>query len=428
MRPANTLCSTHTMNTPVHTTHPEPPRTSTPIETAISQRGQALSDTINRVLDPIPAASQGPQRLAEHLGVDKVLASRLLKALKSASPMNVVHRIPGPEPLRRVVRAAARHGARHDDVDAAQTAIDQYERFLKVEIGDRSALDAILSAWIPEARRDFELRRKQAAFRALSQLRGVSCDCFAETAFVLPSEDPNRIDIAWLRLITGIQRIRPNARVRLSSIRIDDSTTRRRPVNLKGAPIASLADAVVERFSTAAPESVGFAALDNSVHYMLADDAFGPSDAIDLCTAEVNRAEIDRYVHASRNRRAWFSSEVVLPAKKHQFDIFVHRDLFHGAPPILRLYDTSVVGLSDPNDPTSTFAEMDLVETVESLGPGLSRARADHAPAYIELLEHAAAALRPDPEELNGHRVAISYPIVGTQAALLFPTVDPPTA
>ncbi len=76
--------------------------------------------------------------------------------------------MPGPEPLRKLAHAAARKGVSRELVADLEKAVEQFDQLIRTEGGDRIGFDAILAAWLPEARAEFELRRKQAAFRALS--------------------------------------------------------------------------------------------------------------------------------------------------------------------------------------------------------------------------------------------------------------------
>src|SRR4051794_10136657 len=89
------------------------------LESRIARTGSDLLASLTRVLRNVPGADAGPLRLAAALGVDKVLASRLLKAVRSTDAISIMHRSPGPEPLRRVLRASERHGVPAEDLVAA---------------------------------------------------------------------------------------------------------------------------------------------------------------------------------------------------------------------------------------------------------------------------------------------------------------------
>ena len=76
--------------------------------------------------------------------LDKVLTSRLLRALDAGDPFAAVHRMPGPEPLRRLLRACSARGAGRDELARAEVAVDRFDRLINGELGDRQALGKIV--------------------------------------------------------------------------------------------------------------------------------------------------------------------------------------------------------------------------------------------------------------------------------------------
>lgn len=401
-------------------------QTSSPdaLDVRIMRTGDELMAGLTKVLRFVPGNDAGPQRLATELGVDTVLASRLLKAVRSPDSMSMIHRTPGPEPLRRVLKASAKHGVPADVLAAAHEAVDAFEHLIDSAAGDRSSLEAILSAWVPEARREFELRRKQAAFRAISQLKGVQANVFAETAIFTPSKDGEHCDVIWIKAVSGLSRLRPAAVVKFTSKRGVESPNTRVPVTLSGEPIDSVQNAVVPEFCTSPTPTLTAQIVGEQTHYLLENVKLG--DSIQLLTCEVNRSEIARFVPVSRGRRAWSSSDLVIPAQRFQFDTIVHRDLFPGEHPDLRIYDTAIRGTADRNDPGRDIDQFDLLETVEHLGTGLSRFASSDVPRYRQMLEFICTQLGYDSTQLRGYRVSSDYPIYGSQYVLSFRTTDPP--
>lgn len=397
------------------------------IEVRITQAGDALLKGLGRVLERVPGSDAGPQKLAGQLGVDKVLASRLLKAMRSSDPMSVVHRTPGPEPLRRVLAASARLGVPADLLADAHAAVDGFEELIRTDIGDRSALEAILSAWVPEARREFELRRKQAAYRAMSQLKGVEAEVYAEAAVFWPSAGGEHIDIVWIKAVIGLHRLRPGVPIHFTSQRRVEGRAGRRPTNLAGEPVDSVHGAVVDGFSSNPVPRLKAQIAGEATHYLLDAPGFGSGSAVNLVTCEVNRAEIPRYLPAARGRRAWASSDINIPTRTSQFDLLIHTDLFPGEHPDLRQYDTTIRGQADVNDPTRDIDQLDLLESVETLGVGSSRFGSSVVPQYRALLTHVCETLGFDGDQLRGYRLVSEFPIYGTQFAMSLRTTEPPS-
>lgn len=404
---------------------PGPQRPLESIEVRITQTGDALLRGLTRVIERVPGSEAGPQKLAGQLGVDKVLASRLLKALRSSDPMAMVHRTPGPEPLRRVLAASAKLGVPADLLAEAHAAVDGYEDLIRSDIGDRSALEAILSTWVPEARREFELRRKQAAYRAMSQLKGVEAEVYAEAAVFWPSADGEHIDIVWIKAVIGLHRLRPGVPIHFTSQRRVEGREGRRPTTLTGEAVDSVQGAVVPEFSSDPVPRLKAQIAGEATHYLLDEPGFGAVSGVNLVTCEVNRGEIPRYLPATRNRRAWASSDINIPARSSQFDMLIHEDLFPGESPELRLYDTTIRGQADVNDRTRDIDQLDLLETVEALGQGSHRFGSSVVPQYRALLAHACDTLSFDGQKLRGFRVHSEYPIYGSQFALTIRTTEP---
>ncbi len=390
----------------------------------VVRTGDDLLASLTRVLGQLKGIGAGPQRLATELGVDKALASRLLKALRSPDGMTAMHRAPGPDLIRRVLKSSARLGVPAEDIAAAESATAAFEELIRAWAGDRTGLETVLSAWVPEARRDFELRRKQAAFRAISQLKGLSADVFAETAIFWPGADGRHIDVVWIKSVIGLTRLRPGAVVKFTSRRGVEQPTGRHPLTLAGEPMETVSNTVLPEYCTApTPELVAKVAGEQT-HYMVQGTRL--AEPVRLVTCEVNRNEINRYVPRSRQRRGWSSSDIAIPAQHFQFDMLVHPDIYPGEHPDLRVYDTAVHGTADRNDPSRDVDQFDLLDRIDPLGTGVAGCGSSHVPNYRKLLDEVCGRLGFDGALLRGYRVESQYPLYGSQYIMSFRTTDEP--
>lgn len=402
---------------------PEPAPAEARLDIRIARTGEDLLHSIARVLDAIPDPPSGPQALARRLGVDKVLASRLLKAVKSPDPVSVINRAPGPDPLRRVVKAAGKQGVDAGLIRDASEAIDRFERLIRDEIGDRSSLDAIVSAWVPEARREFELRRKQSVFKALSHLKGAHAETIMATVFLAPAGDGQHLDIVWLNGLFGLTRLRPGAAIKFSTRRFAHDLAARRPRTLAGREVEDQSDLLLADYCSRPTPTLRAHPVGEVVHYTLASTGFGPSSAVDLVHAEVNRGEMKRRVPAGSGRKAYVFAEVSTPAKVLQFDAFVHESVYPGASPSLRIYDTAFEGVADVNNPVRDIDTLDVLESVAPLPNGLGSCRSSSVARYVELLGLVCGNMKWSGDEFRGYRCKIDYPVYGSQVTMVF---DPP--
>lgn len=394
------------------------------LELQMASVGVDLARAIGGVLDAIPGGRSGPVDLARSLGIDKVLASRVLKADRNRDPMAFLYLAPGPEPLRRLVRLAARHDVPAATIAAAERSIAQFEELVRQEAGDRSALEAMISGWLPEARAEFELRRKQAAFRALSQLRGAAVDTYLSTAIVHPSEDPAFLDIVWLLGFFGLQRLRSGSPLKFATRRMAGGGKPRQPQTLEGRSVLGLDGLRLDAFCSVPPPSIAAHPVGEIVHYTLAEAGFGPRSATDLVFAEVNRAELSRCVPPPPHRKRYVFVEVNPPAKVLVFDALVHEDVLTSEPALF-IYDTAFDGVADVNDRARDIDRLDLLETIRPLGRGIAKFRTTDAPRYSELLQHVCGTLGWDGERFRGFRCRIDYPLYGSQVVMAF---DAPVA
>lgn len=392
--------------------------TDQPIELQIQAVGAELLQSLRGVLGALPRIGTGPQSLARTLGIDKVLASRVLKAVRGHDAMTATSSMPGPEPLRRLVRAAGRRGVPGPVADRALAAIDEFEVLIRDRIGDRSLLDAILTAWVPEARREFELRRKQAAFKAISQLRGVQAEAIAATVLLHPSKSGKHIDVVWLNGLIGAHRVRPGVVVKITTRRVSGGDAARRPLSLGGRPVEDLEGLLLSEFCSSPPPRLRVQRFGTAVHYLLADEGFGPGSSADVVFAEANIDELPRFVPAGSERRSYYFAEVVAPAKVLQFDVLVHEELYTSGPPELRIYDTSFEGVASANDPSRDVDRLDLMESIEELGVG--RFRSADVPRYAELVRHALEGMGWDGGRFRGYRCRVDYPVYGSQVMMAF--------
>ena len=410
---------------PLPTTHstlsrPDHSEDGPDLEARIIRIGQELHDRLADGVFEIPEANGGPIAFARRVGIDKVLASRVFKTVRSEDPLAAVHRAPGPDPLRRLLKAMARAGVSEEAISGATRAVDEFEALIRDDFGDRGALDAVVSAWVPEARREFELRRKQSAFKAMAQLKGAQADTIVASVFLHPSPDGDHIDVTWITGLVGLQRLRPGASVKFATRRFGDPEEERTPETLDGHLIESQTELLLEQFCSSPTPQLRARKVENAVLYSLEGKNFGPRSAMDLMSAEVNRADIARYSIPPSTRKAFVFAEVSTPAKVIQFDALVHEDLARMGEPTLRIYDTALEGVANVNDPSRDPDRIELLETIESLGRGIGRCRSSLVPRYSDLLRLVCDKLGWDGGAFHAHRCRIDYPLYGSQVTMAF--------
>ena len=403
------------------------PTSESPLVSRVARIGGELACLGRQVLADLPDRPEGPILLAKRLGINKATASRLLRALASDEPLATAHLIPGPDPLRDFAAAARRRGAKPQAVAAFGHAVDAFDDFIRTEAGDRSGLDAMLTAWLPEARQAFEIQRKQAVFRNISQLRGKLARLNLSAALLHPSPGGEHLDVVWVHGHLGLQRLRPGVTLNFTSRRVPAShgpgsalLAPRRPQALDGTEVAGVADLLLPECCSSPLPDVRVEPAGDRVHYLLAGDAFGPKSAVDVVFAEVNRAELPRYVAPEPRRERFVYADVAVPAAAMVFDLLIHRELLGDGQPSLTLYDTATRGVADVNDPSRDADRLDLMESLRPLGRGFSQCRLAEAAWYVPLLSRVCGQMSWRPEELRAYRVRAEFPLYGSQFVLSY--------
>ena len=420
----------------------------TPIEAAggglreqVEAAGIALAESYSALLGSLPGRPSGPQALADLLGINVVTASRLLRAIDLADPVAVIEQIPGTVPLRRTLAAAIAQGAGKDRVKSAEKAVDAFEKLIRKNAGHRSSLNAMLTDWLPQGRREFETRRRQAAYKAISELKGVSCDLDLATIILHPSAEAGTIDLLSIQGTFGLDRIRPDSVVQFGTLRAPASESQGalsaelkaepRPQTLDGDPANDGLHSVrLDQFCSCAPAPIVTHRFGRDIQYLLGQTGFGPDSSVDFVIAEVNRGEI-RFADAeaaqdSELKPPYFFQMPAAPSKAMLFDLLIHRDLFPDFEPELLVYDTSIRGPARAGAPERDVDLMRTSDAIEVIGYRPSRLRFSGFPRYRELLDYAFDHLSWNADDFRAYRLQMSYPLHGTQACMaLKSTLEP---
>ncbi len=409
-------------------------RAETPpnLEVRVTTLGRRLSERINSVIDSVENRPKGPMRLAKEMGVDKMLASRLLRAAAHRDPIAVLQLMPGPDPLRLFAVAAGKKGVPATIISDFMASVEEFEEMIREEAGDRSGFDAILATWLPDARRGFETRRKQSIYRAMSQLKGVAADTYIASAIIAPSAEGEFLDVVWTFAYLGLQRLRPNVTFRLATRRISSphggSTERkpRHPRSLDGSQVQAIEGLIIRDYSTYPLPPFEVQAAGDVMHYTLGDKRFGPKATLDLVITENNHQELPRAIPADPRRKRFVYTDVSTPVQLLVFDLLLHRDIQGVSDVGLLLYDTGAQGVANVNDRSRDIDRLEMVETVQSLGTGLGACRISEAPWYIEHLGTICRRLNWNADEFKPYRARIDYPLYGTQVALTYDGLTTP--
>jgi len=392
--------------------------------------GLRLANALNLVVAALPGRPTGPRAVGEAVGMTIVSASRLLKAIGLTDPIAVLQAIPGPNPLSKMLDAVDQQvDARDAALVEARAAVAEFDAFIKEEAGDRGTLRAMLTAWLPDERREFDAQRRQTVYKAMAELDGVAADLNLSSIVIFPSETEGRLDLVNVQAMIGIDRMRPEARHVLGSARLGPErpsdpvwTEARMPRTLDGEPVADgTATVRLDEFCTAPPAPIVARKLEHTVEYELGPTGFGRDSKVDAIIAEVNRAELqaDAPGAGEQNSRFFFLCPS-LPTRRAVLDLVLHEDVLAGFEPELISFDTAHKGPANPADPAREADRRPIHESIEPLGHGARGARLVEFPRYTALLESVSARLGVDLDAFRVLRVSVSHALPSRQITVLF--------
>jgi len=394
-----------------------PPQRSTisDLDGRILRVARALQEAFAALLEAAVGPSPRPARLVRELSLDKSLAGRLVRSLRSGSPMHLIDLIPSPIGLRMVVDATASKGVEQSLLDPARRAIDQFERLLQEVPGGRNSLDALLSTTVPETKERTEKSAQQAVYRAMTQLLGLHCEAVTSAVILQPAASGRFADAIDVQHRAGIRHLRPNTPVAVHSALYgtEDAGAGPRLETLRGEPPErSPRTFLLPEFCTRPLPPLR--EYHDGPHSILALDEARLTlhEPVTITTAFLVR---DGFLADAQPEaeEEWRSYLLACPSKLVVRDLFIRDDLYVGALPEVRLEFPLPPGAKrlNPKVVPKRLAELDLSAPIEQLGFGLARAGVSRVPAHGRLLAHVFAEAGWDPARFRGYRCRMGYPV-----------------
>lgn len=380
------------------------------IEVVGAELRTALLPILSHVAGPRPT----PTRLTRTIGLDKSLASRLIRATQAASDLDLMHIVPSPAGLR-ILADLAGVMAPADKIGELLRAIDRFAMMLESTPGGRAAIDALISESSPDVREKREHIAKQASFKAMSFLLGHFCDTLTTALFLVPSENGRTIDGIEVHRRVGLRRMRPSTPLALLSIAIAPED--QRPGDsiyfdtLDGAKLHDGArDFVLPEFSSQPLSGLEVVEDSNVTTLVL------PGDPSIRMPSQIT--------YAFRVRNGWTLEQKELihtlrgyvlhvPCRQLVRDVFVAESLFPDASPRVSfvLPGPRVATHPPREDGSRHFTEVDLSTSIEHLPSGAHAFTVAGVPDQTAAVRHVLEKAGHGATRFRGWRCSITYPV-----------------
>jgi hypothetical protein len=323
--------------------------------------------------------------------------------------------MPGPEPLRRLLRAAERKKVDPALIAEARSAVDRFAQLIDVDAGDRSNLDAIISGWLPDARQRVELIAKQSVYRGMSQLLGMSSEAEQHCHILHPSRDAaGHADLLWIAATRGLRRVRPGLVVTYDTVHFAAPM-----LTVTGRPVEGLDGLLLADFCSQPLPQLSVSRTNDIVRYTLSGDDVGVQSAVNLAhgTLLPQAKRLNSSVDEP-SQRTTVAVGVATPTRVLLFDVLLHPDVYPDQQPRLKLFRTA--GVFDRSQARHDADRLDTLETVQFLGRGIAKFRAAEMPAFQNIVRFVCAERGWDAEALRGFRCRIEFPMYSSEVVLEF--------
>ena len=392
------------------------------LEGRIVEVSRALNTAAQRLFASTSRPVRAPIDLTASLGLTKDVASRLLNALAKRDSLAMLCSMPGTEALFKIGKSARGKVSDAEAINEWNRAVEQFEAFISDEVGGKHALDAIASAWLPEARAKFEMANRQSACKAAGNLRGMMADVGVSTYFLLPNPDGETVDRVNVTGFVGLRRLRPGLPIIVGSRRRQPRTDPalppgRTPIEKYELPV------LLDQFCSTPVPSIGITEAGDFSICKMEGGEVGTAAVCDVFLSHFAPSLYPRWA-PQQGFLTGPSTRLDVPSERLVFDVLTHEDVWKGKDPELRLYEILLRGSATPNDPSYDPYRLDLLENVRPLGRGISPCRVAGVDVYQDVLRHVCQARGLDPAALRSYRCDSQYPVYGVQYYMVFEAPD----
>lgn len=396
--------------------------------------GSTLRDVRASVTDMLAAIGLGevrPATLAERLGIDKTLAWKLSRFVRSPDPLGGFRHLPGSSGMDIVLRAVTDAGATEPDVEKVRGSLERLETLIDSHGGDRATFQILADNHARAGSERASAENRRQLFRSASSVWGVQADAQVLLTITHPSrEDNDLMDIAHVSGFVNLQRLRPNLPwvVRRNRYGDDDADTTWRPPETEPLEPGAGADGsapILRAFSSPdLPELRRFNGGDGFTYHELPPGPVGKVGALTCYMGEiVRRAAPRRY--APNNTVGLYRLTVRTPVKHVLFDMVLHKDVPRATEPrvsVHSLYEGRPPQKFD--DPGTDVLPVD--GQVQPLGTP-PRFSTPKIPGYRELAASVLERAGWDPAEFEAWRLIIEHPPAPCTLTITF-DLDPGSA
>ncbi len=384
------------------------------LEEEISIWAPAAQDLFAKILEShCREGESGISAICENLGIHRKLAWQIRNIAYSPDIFRAVSFMPSRTGIISLIKACQSDNNARDLAEKLLEISESFERIINMHTGDRKSLEIVLESFTtsPASVGEMtEVKLREKAYLGNSFIWGAQANTQLSISILNKSASKdNWLDIAQIRSLIGLRRVRPNVYWLVGqSVVLDDqqstSVVKRMPIDAEAATEMNGAPIIPTFCSQPVPQIRRRQIESGFINDELLPAPVGFTGQQTVVIGEVIR-ELSPAYATPQNRVAHFGSLARTPCEVYILDHFVHRDLF---PDVER--EMCVFG--ELNSPV-TISDEDLLpvsESITHLGRGAGVARTVDVPGYMEMLRWIFNRLNWDQRAFELYRIRIAFP------------------
>lgn len=381
-----------------------------------------LRESMLSMIAGLPGATTRAVDLERCLGVSRTLGWQIHRLVTNPTPLTAGRHVPGGAAVGQVLRGARSAGVGEDVVARVEEAMNAFEALVDRHAGDRATFVTMLGSLAGSEESPLDIKTRRQAFRHNSQIWGVQVKVSLACGIMHPGADPSVYDMAVVRGLGDVRRLRAGAPFQVSGQRIVDSTrhiTVAEDIGEQGAiNHAGGARLLAEYCSRPLPE-LESRIEDGCLLTYLRDAQIGNAGSRTIYLADMTRG-VKWQSQGDVGNHHIRSATVLKPIEVLILDTLVYKGMFGAIHPVARVNGTLArLGVTDPyayGEDETLPIEPDL----RRLGVGTGALTTPHVPRYREMVESVLSGVGWDPSAFEVFRCVVRYPALGSMVQVRF--------
>lgn len=372
----------------------------------------ALGDVCAQALTRGNAAALRGRDLVQRMGLDKSLASRIVRALHADEPALAAQLLPSAEGVELVLAAAVRAGAEPLAATHVREVSVRFEAAVQEVPRGRVGLRAAFAQASDRQRATVERIARREMVRSLATLTGV----WAEARYTMLAFAPGAegwLDMAQATMVAGLRRARPGNTMELMTLTGDDPNGPPKRTRLDGSPLDGDPMAcLMEECSSKSADSLIVEMAGRRYTVLLGPEEPPIDHPLDFALG----VKYLGFMPARQDKTGRWGCVTMGSRRATELmvaDVLLAPGVLEGNAPPRVVYNLDTVSVPDPKaGPEAHGREtLDLDARFEPMGEGLSRKGSAEADRFTPVCEGAFKRLGWKLETFRRYRLEIAFPV-----------------